>query len=229
MMPIALPRCSAGHVSATSAAPVAHSPPMPRPSTRRATAELPDAVCESRRRRLRPSRRVSTPSARRRGPCGRRASRTGRRRRRTPPAEAPAAGRSPGRRCRTSARTRSRTNEVQQHVHRVEHPAERGRDEGSSAAAGRHCRGCGYRDASGAAIVTPAASSSAADSRAESPARLAYRRAGTSCQRGIAMRRPIDGDPRCVSGNRTAPGAQPSQAGRDGARMRCAARAIRQR
>ena len=37
--PIALPRCSAGHVSATSTDPHDHSPPMPNPTaTRHATS-----------------------------------------------------------------------------------------------------------------------------------------------------------------------------------------------
>ena len=38
MSPIALPRCCAGQVSDTSSAPDAHSPPMPSPSSVRATA-----------------------------------------------------------------------------------------------------------------------------------------------------------------------------------------------
>ena len=38
MRPSALPRCSAGQVSAISAAPVVHSPPMPRPRMKRKMA-----------------------------------------------------------------------------------------------------------------------------------------------------------------------------------------------
>ena len=38
MNPSALPRCSADHVSDTSAAPLAHSPPMPSPRNIRKTA-----------------------------------------------------------------------------------------------------------------------------------------------------------------------------------------------
>ena len=38
MMPRALPRCFSGHVSLTSVAPLAHSPPMPMPSSTRNAA-----------------------------------------------------------------------------------------------------------------------------------------------------------------------------------------------
>ena len=66
MRPRALPRCAAGHVSATSAAPVAHSPPMPRPSTRRQSASC-SADCESaaggRRDRVDEDRRRQRPRA----------------------------------------------------------------------------------------------------------------------------------------------------------------------
>src|SRR5436309_893484 len=51
--PSALPRCSARHVSAISAAPVVHSPPIPKPRTKRNTAscrnvpENPHAALDS--------------------------------------------------------------------------------------------------------------------------------------------------------------------------------------
>ena len=38
--PRALPRCRAGQVSETRAAPLAHSPPMPMPSSTRNTASI---------------------------------------------------------------------------------------------------------------------------------------------------------------------------------------------
>ena len=47
MKPSALPRCSAGHVSDTSAAPLAHSPPMPMPSRMRKTRQLRRSVGEA--------------------------------------------------------------------------------------------------------------------------------------------------------------------------------------
>ncbi len=46
MKPSALPRCSAGQVSDTSAAPLAHSPPMPIPSRMRNTASCHDVLGE---------------------------------------------------------------------------------------------------------------------------------------------------------------------------------------
>ena len=46
MKPSARPRCFAGHVSDTSAAPLAHSPPMPRPSNARNTANC-QRFCDS--------------------------------------------------------------------------------------------------------------------------------------------------------------------------------------
>ena len=39
--PIALPRCCAGHVSATSTDPAAHSPPSPMPTTERQNTSSP--------------------------------------------------------------------------------------------------------------------------------------------------------------------------------------------
>ena len=46
MNPSARPRCFAGHVSDTSAAPLAHSPPMPSPSSARNTANC-HRFCDS--------------------------------------------------------------------------------------------------------------------------------------------------------------------------------------
>jgi len=45
MMPIALVRCSAGQLSLTSAAPDAHSPPMPSPSRARQMSSC-TSVCD---------------------------------------------------------------------------------------------------------------------------------------------------------------------------------------
>ena len=45
-MPRALPRCSAGQVSQTSAAPLAHSPPIPRPRKMRKTASMTTPVAK---------------------------------------------------------------------------------------------------------------------------------------------------------------------------------------
>jgi hypothetical protein len=46
MKPNARPRCAAGQVSDTSAAPLAHSPPMPRPRSARKIANC-HSVCDS--------------------------------------------------------------------------------------------------------------------------------------------------------------------------------------
>ncbi len=45
MSPIALPRCRAGQVSATSSAPAVHSPPIPIPTSRRQNTSCA-SVCD---------------------------------------------------------------------------------------------------------------------------------------------------------------------------------------
>ena len=126
---MAFPRSRAGHVSATRAAPLAHSPPMPSPSSTRKTAR-----CKRRLREPAGGRehRVDQDArAERRLPAvaiGDEPEYDAARRRRRQRDRAETSG---GGLVETEVRHQRRQHErVEHHVERVEAPPERGRDQG---------------------------------------------------------------------------------------------------
>ena len=138
--PSALARCSAGQVSAMSAAPVVHSPPMPRPRTKRQIAsstivwERPQAPLATRVDEDRDHQRARAADA-----VGQEAE-----------AEAADGGGEQRERVQQPALRLAHPevahevrehHRVEHHVHGVEHPAEPARDQSERRSAGVTCSG----------------------------------------------------------------------------------------
>ena len=182
MKPSALPRCSAGQLSDTSAAPLAHSPPIPNPEQDAERGKLRDALRQAARRGEDGVDEDAAPSGR---ACGRTDPRS------TPKSTPPAAA-------ATSVAEASRPavlvdmprsgmidaqrERVEHDVERVEHPAERRRDEARGCAAPsrrattRRARLTASASATGCGWRSPARSSPRPHARAPAPAPPACRR-----------------------------------------------------